>query len=136
MHTCYSICTNEVLNLRLSNHKHLTRLLHSLALKWLLRLNKWAREVLWTSRSCIYRASLQIQPLPSNSAPVWVIGRSDDRRQMRPTRSNSVLKRLTIRGTSDSGQHPMLTHRTRPTPLGAFSEPFYIASGDRASIRR
>jgi hypothetical protein len=33
MHTCYSLCTNEVLNLRLLNLNHPTRLLHSLALQ-------------------------------------------------------------------------------------------------------
>jgi hypothetical protein len=33
MHTCYSLCTNEVFNLGFSNHNLLTRLLHSLALK-------------------------------------------------------------------------------------------------------
>jgi hypothetical protein len=31
MHTCYSLYTNEVLNLGFSNHNLLTRLLHSLA---------------------------------------------------------------------------------------------------------
>ena len=33
MHTCYSLCTNEVLNLGLSNLNHPTRLLLSLALQ-------------------------------------------------------------------------------------------------------
>jgi hypothetical protein len=33
MHTCYSLCTNELLNLGLSNLNHPTRLLHSLALQ-------------------------------------------------------------------------------------------------------
>ena len=33
MHTCYSLCTNEVINLGLSNLNHSTRLLHFLALQ-------------------------------------------------------------------------------------------------------
>ena len=33
MHTCYSLCTNKVLNLGLSNLNHPTRLLLSLALQ-------------------------------------------------------------------------------------------------------
>ena len=110
MHTCYSLCINEVINLGLSNLKYLTRLLHSLALKWLLQLKKWAIEVLWTSRSCIYKANHQIQPLPSIIAPVKVTEHVDDRRHMCLTCSNLVLKQLAIRATLDSGQRPMLIH--------------------------
>jgi hypothetical protein len=33
MHTCYSLCTNDVLNLGFSNLNHPTRLLLSLALQ-------------------------------------------------------------------------------------------------------
>jgi len=84
MHTCYSLCTNEVCNLGLSNLNNLTRLLHSLVLKWLLQLNKWARELSWMSRSCIYRSSLQIQLLPSRTANFESSGRSGDTHQTCP----------------------------------------------------
>jgi hypothetical protein len=46
MHTCYSLCTNEVLNFGLSNLKHLTMFLLSLALKIFLQLNRWSRSCL------------------------------------------------------------------------------------------
>jgi len=69
------------------------------------------------SRSYIYRTSLQIQPLPSKTAPVEVIKYVDDRRRMHLMCLNRVEVLLTVRGMSDAGLRPMVTHRTRPTPL-------------------
>jgi hypothetical protein len=76
MHTCYSLCTNEVLNLGFSNHNHLTRLLHSIAHKRCFSAEQMSkRELKWMSRGCIYNPLTQSQPLCANSAFFVVTGR-------------------------------------------------------------
>jgi hypothetical protein len=72
MHTCYSLCTNEVLNIGFSNHNLLTRLLH---LKGVSQLNKWVRELKWMSGRSIYTPFTQIQPLCANSEFFVLTGR-------------------------------------------------------------
>jgi hypothetical protein len=80
MHTCYSLCTNNVLNLRLSNLDHPIRLLHS---KDVFQLNKWVRNLAWTSGISIYtprskhngwRPTQQVSGWPD--APVLLTGRA------------------------------------------------------------
>ena len=44
MHTCYSLCINEVLNLGLSNLKHPTGLLHSLGLQMVASANQMSKR--------------------------------------------------------------------------------------------
>jgi hypothetical protein len=79
MYTCYSLCTNEVLNLGLSNFNHPTRLLHS---KGVSQLNKWARELPWTSGLSIYTPSFKTQRLEANSANFRVIRHAGQGDQM------------------------------------------------------
>jgi hypothetical protein len=70
----YSLCTNEVLNLGLSNLNHRTWLLLYLALQSVSSANKWARELSWTGRKSIYTPHFKTYPLGSNSAHFKVTG--------------------------------------------------------------
>jgi hypothetical protein len=102
MHTCYSLCTNEVLNLVFSNHNLLTRLLHFNGVS---QLNKWVRDPKWTSRGSIYTPLTQFQSLCANSAFFVLTGRASRYDRTRPVsgqQSNSIQTAQTDRTPVES----------------------------------
>jgi hypothetical protein len=115
-HPLLPICTNEVLNLGLSNLNHPTRLLLSLTLQSIPQLNKWARKLSWTSRRSIYTPHFKTYLLGSNSAnsrwldaPVHVIGRVQQ--VANGYIASTCQRRLLER--PDALQHPILLDLTR-----------------------
>ena len=76
MHTCYSLCTNEVLNLDYQISITPLGSCSSLHSKGVSQLNIWARELSWTSRRGIYTPYFKTYSLESNSAHFGVTGRS------------------------------------------------------------
>jgi hypothetical protein len=89
--------------------------LHS---KGVSQLNKWARDLKWTSRRCIYTPPTEIQPLLSMSANFDTTGCAGLHHRMRRSVQSDCAKKLAVTVTSDTGQrlvHPTGCVRCRKT---------------------
>ena len=96
MHTCYFLCTNEVLNLGLSNLNHPTGLLLSLALQRCFSAEQMGKRAKLDEWGSIYTPHFKTYPLGSNSAHFEVTGRSGQSDQTRPVSSQRLHDASTV----------------------------------------
>ena len=83
MHTCYSLCTNEVLNLGLANLNHPTRLLLSLALQKCFSAEQMGKRAKLNEWNKYFYSPLQNIPVGVQLSIFGVTGCSGQSDQMR-----------------------------------------------------
>ena len=118
MHTCYSLCTNEVLNLGFSNLNHPTRLLHFLALQKCFLAEQMGKRAKLDKWEKYLYSPLQNIPVGVQLSIFGVTGRLGQIDRTRLVSSQwlhcIILSEESIRGT----RHTIVSDPPRPDVFG------------------